>query len=132
MNATELQGWLLSEGIRDELRLVTQATVVPELGSLRPHEDYGSQAINLSWERLLLAGSVLARSEDRPALEAALRIATAALNLATSAEIRDAGSVLLEKLSNYRAVELAFNRGLVRPGLDARLGVSARIEGLAR
>jgi Lhr-like helicase len=75
---------------------------------------------------------VLARSTERRALEAALRIATAALSLDTENKVRDAGSVLLEKLSNYRAVELALSRGLLKPGLDARLGVSARIEGLTR
>lgn len=132
MNAAELQAWLLSDGIRDELALVTRATVRSELGNVQAYDDDIEQLQKIAWGKLILAGSVLARSSERPALDAALRIATAALTLGTRKEIRDAGSVLLEKLSNYRAVELALARGLLQPGLNARLGVSGRLEGLAR
>src|SRR5216684_3459807 len=132
MKAAELQDWLLSDGIREDLALLSRATALSELENVQPNENYAEQIQSIEWERLLLAGSVLARSTERRALEAALRIATAALSLDTENKVRDAGSVLLEKLSNYRAVELALSRRLLKPGLDARLGVSARIEGLTR
>jgi superfamily II DNA/RNA helicase len=132
MNAVELQEWLLSEGIRDDLALVTRATVISELGNISPNEDFAEPLSDLDWERLLLAGSILARSDQRAHIEAALRIATATLSLETRGVIRDAGTVLLQKLSNYRAVELALNRNLLEPGLESRLGVSARLEALSR
>src|SRR5262245_3717545 len=106
MDAAELQQWLLSDAVRDDLSLLTQATVVSELGNVVVDEDFAEAVKELDWERLLLAGSILAKSHQRAPLEAALRIATAALNLDTSSEVRDAGTVLLQKLSNYRAIEL--------------------------
>jgi hypothetical protein len=132
MNEAELQRWLLSEGIRDELALITRATVVSELGNISPNKDFGEELSGLDWERLILAGSVLARSNERALVEAALRIATAALNLKTGGDVRDAGALLLQKLSNYRAVDLALKRNLLEAGLESRLGMSARIEALSR
>jgi superfamily II DNA/RNA helicase len=132
MTADALHEWLLSDGIKEQLALVTRATAALELGTLQPAEELSDQLDALDWERLLLAGSMLARSNKRPPIEAALRIATAAVNLQTPSKIRDAGGVLLQKLSNYRAVDLAIKRGLVRPDLDSRLGVAARVEAFTR
>lgn len=132
MSATELQDWLLSKGISEELALITKANVIPELGKLRDIKDDSKQIKEIDWPRLILAGSVLARSDRRPPVEAALRIATAAIGLNTPQQIKDAGAVLLQKLSNYRAAKLAEERKLVEPGLESRLGVSARIEASAR
>ena len=47
-------------------------------------------------------------------------------------KVRDAGAVLLSKLSNFRAVALAVGRGLVADGLDQRLGISLRLESQRR
>lgn len=132
MSPTELQDWLLDNGISEELELITRASVVPELGSITNSNDDASNLEALDWPRLLLAGSVLARSDRRRPIEAALRIATAAISLDTSEQIKDAGAVLLQKLSNYRAADLAEQRELVKPGLESRLGVLARLEASAR
>ncbi|WAP67695.1 DEAD/DEAH box helicase [Jiella pelagia] len=80
----------------------------------------------------MLAASLLARSKQRNHKEASLRIATAALTLNTSDSIRDAGAILLAKLSNHRSVELAQQRAQIAPDLEGRLGVSMRIEAQRR
>lgn len=127
MSLVELQSWLLEEGIRDDLDAVTRLTVRAELDNLAP-DPSAPPASTIDWPRLLLAGSILARSEQRVDQEAALRIATAAICLTDDQTFRDAGAVLLGKLSNFRAIALANNRDLLAPGLDERLGVALRLE----
>lgn len=127
MSLVELQSWLFEEGIRDELNVLTRRTVMAELDNVKGDPDTVSDA-NTDWNRMLLAGSILARSELRTHLEAALRIATGAVTLSNSTSIRDAGAVLLGKLSNFRAMALADQRNLVASNLDARLGMALRIE----
>lgn len=124
MSLAELQSWLKEEGIRDDLDLVTRLTVREEIANLVAEEE----GVRVEWPRLLLAGSILARSEKRGDKEAALRIATAALTLKNSQSVKDAGALLMEKLSNFRSVFLATERELVAPDLDERLGVSSRLE----
>ncbi|MGY4400532.1 DEAD/DEAH box helicase [Bradyrhizobium sp. USDA 3315] len=132
MNESELHDWLLSEGIRDDLALVTLATVTSEFGSISLRESVAKQLHELDWERLILAGSLLAKSHHRDRVEAALRIATAALSIGDRRNVRDAGAILLQKLSNYRAIQLASKRNLLQPDLESRLGITARIEAFAR
>ncbi|MHC2394416.1 hypothetical protein ACVMFA_008389 [Bradyrhizobium liaoningense] len=132
MKPAELHQWLLSDGIREDLELVTRATVVSELIGSPPDHDDLARIKELDWERLLLAGSLLAQATERTPIEAALRITTAALSLPTPTRIHDAGVILLQKLSNYRAADLAIQRHLLEPGLAGRLGASARLEAFTR
>ncbi len=74
----------------------------------------------------------MARSDRRTHQEAALRIATGAVCLSSSQLIKDAGAVLLGKLSNIRAIALTNQRGLLAPDLDGRLGTALRIEAQRR
>ncbi|KAF0813674.1 putative helicase HelY [Andreprevotia sp. IGB-42] len=129
MSLNDLQSWLLNEGIQDELDILTRRTVIAELDNLEPDTN---PAIETDWSRLLLAGSILVRSELRTHQEAALRIATGAISLSPSKSIRDAGAVLLGKLSNFRAIDLANHRQLIAPNLDTRLGMTLRIESQRR
>ncbi|MFU1506298.1 DEAD/DEAH box helicase [Aeromonas veronii] len=76
--------------------------------------------------------SILARSEQRVDQEAALRIATAAVCLAEDWALKDAGAVLMGKLSNFRAITLAMDRKLVAADLNGRLGVALRLEAQRR
>lgn len=131
MSLNELQSWLLQDGIREELAAITLLTVRGEIDNLAPEPDMPSGR-TMDWPRLLLAGSVLARTEERVGQEAALRIATAALSLSEERPVRDAGAVLLGKLSNFRAVGLAASRDLIDGGLDGRLGVALRLEAQRR
>lgn len=127
MSLADLQSWLLDEGIRDDLDAITRLTVRTELDNLAPDPSAPSAAA-IDWPRLLLAGSILARSDQRVDQEAALRIATAAICLTDDLTLKDAGAVLLGKLSNFRAIALANDRELLTPGLDGRLGVALRLE----
>jgi superfamily II DNA/RNA helicase len=87
---------------------------------------------SFDWPRLLLAGSVLSRSDQRTFQDAALRIATAAITLSDSEAVKDSGAVLLSKLSNFRAVALATERGLLTADIEGRLGMALRIEAQRR
>ncbi|WBS02027.1 DEAD/DEAH box helicase [Pseudoduganella sp. SL102] len=130
MSLVTLQSWLLQEGIRGDLDLITRLVVREELDNLLSEETVATDKVD--WPNLLLAGSILARSEDRIYQEAALRISTAAIVLSTHQKYKDAGAVLLSKLSNFRAITLASNRGLIEPDIEGRLGIAQRIEAQRR
>lgn len=131
MGIAELQSWLLQEGVRSDLDAITRLMVRSELDNLAPDPSaQPSEAID--WPRLLLAGSILARSDQRVDQEAALRIATAAVSLTDDQELNDAGAVLMGKLSNFRAVTLATDRRMVVADLEGRLGVALRLEAQRR
>lgn len=131
MSLADLQLWLLQEGIREDIDLITRLTVRDELDNLVP-DSAVPPSVNIDWPRLLLAGSILARSEERASQESALRIGTAAIVLSKSTAYKDAGAVLLSKLSNFRAIKLAIDRGLLEPDLEGRLGIALRIEAQRR
>lgn len=128
MSLADLQSWLRDEGIRDDLDAITWMTVRTELDNLLPE----TNEVVIDWPRLVLAGSILARSAERHDQETALRIATAALSLSKDQAIRDAGAVLLGKLSNFRAVTLAHQRDMLAEDLEGRLGVALRLEAQRR
>jgi|7_EtaG_2_1085326.scaffolds.fasta_scaffold02009_2 superfamily II DNA/RNA helicase len=131
MSLAELQSWLLSEGIRSDLEAITRLTVRNELDNLTPDRSVESKEPT-DWHRLLLAGSILARSDQRSDQEAALRVATAAISLTDSPALKDAGAVLMSKLSNFRAMTLAVDRHLVAADLEGRLGIASRLEAQRR
>jgi superfamily II DNA/RNA helicase len=131
MSLADLQSWLLKEGVREDLDAITRLTVRSELDNLAPDASAPHAGVN-DWTRLLLAGSILARSDERIDQEAALRIGTAAISLTDRQAFKDAGAVLLGKLSNFRAIALATSRGLLSPDLDGRLGVALRLEAQRR
>src|SRR3990167_44813 len=129
MSLENLQKWLVEEGIRKDLDVITRMTVRSELDNFEVELPATSDESKLiDWHRLLLAGSILARSKLRSDQEAALRIATAAISLTSENTLKDAGAVLLGKLSNFRAVLLATDRNLVDADLDSRLGIGLRLE----
>ncbi|WP_336978381.1 DEAD/DEAH box helicase [Brevundimonas nasdae] len=129
MTLPELQAWLLQEGVRDQLDVLTRTIVRTEIDNLA---EEATEATDLDWSHLLLAGSILARSDTRVYQEAALRIATAAVSLSSDEVVRDAGAVLMDKLVNFRAVDLAQARGRIDDDLESRLGSSLRLEAQRR
>ncbi len=131
MSLEDLQSWLLAEGVRDDLNKIVRLTVRSELDNLAEEVDEITVE-GIDWQRLVFAGSILARSEARADQEAALRIAVAAISLTDDKVVRDAGAVLLGKLSNFRAVSLAVDRNLVGRNLDERLGIALRLESQRR
>lgn len=132
MSSAEFCNWLASEEIATEVNSLIQLTVASEIDNLTVDFSCESSQAPFDWNRLLLAGSMLARSKVRMHQEVALRIATAAISLNNGLAIGDAGAVLLEILSNHRAAALAEERDFVRPNRDMRLGVSMRLEAFRR
>jgi len=132
MNKAEFLDWLTDDALTEELAKLIQITVASEVDNLTPAIVCENPAREFDWGRLLLAASMLVKSTTRKHKEAALRIATAAVSLKTSPETKDYGAVILEKLSNIRAAQLAESRGLVDPERNARLGLAMRLEALRR
>ncbi|RIV85960.1 DEAD/DEAH box helicase [Aurantiacibacter zhengii] len=131
MKSEELFDWLVDEALSKEIEAITQITVALEIDNITEVDREDGER-TCDWNRLLLAASILAKSQTRKHQEAALRIATAAISLSTEIEVRDAGAVLLEKLSNHRAAKLAEDRELVKANRNERLGFSMRLEALRR
>ena len=130
MSLSELQDWLLEDEIQHDLAVLTRLLTRLELDNLL--DDDPTVIVEVDWPRLLLAGSIFARSDKRPHQETALRIATGAVTLATETRIADAGAILFSKLRNSRAVKLATDRKLLKPDLDGRLEKGVRLEALRR
>ena len=129
MNLDELATWLMDEGVKGDVETLTRLTVRTELDHLAPET---VEAGPIDWHRLLFAGSILARSASRQHQEAALRIATGAVTMADTQPVKDAGAVLLDKLTNFRAVALANDRKLLEADLEGRLGFGLRMEAQRR
>ena len=89
-------------------------------------------SLEIDWQRLLLAGSIFAKSPKRGHQEIALRIATSAVSLSDSVKVKDAGGVLFDKLSNHRALELAERKHLTPANPNSRLGTFMRMEASRR
>jgi superfamily II DNA/RNA helicase len=132
MTVAELQSWLLEKNLRGEIDELTRQTVRAELDNLADVSSDDQVKKTPDWPRLLFAGSILARSSERWHQDAALRIATAAITLSSSNAARDTAAVLLGKLSNFRAITLAFDRELLTADLEGRLGMALRIEAQRR
>lgn len=126
MSVGDLNSWLMNEGIREDVSTLVRIMVRSELDNLV--SDIPSESVSFDWPRLLLAGSFLARSEFRAHQETALRIATGAVTLGDSASVNDAGAVLLDMLSNSRAIQLAHAKEYLASGLEKRLGMTLRME----
>jgi hypothetical protein len=130
MRLEDLQKWLLDEGIGLELAQLARLSAVAEFPSLQPAEDLAE--LKPDWPRLLLAAGFLARSDERVAQEAALRVASAGLVLPASPIVRDASAVILQQLANRRSVDLAERRGILCHNVEGRLGIAARIAAARR
>lgn len=128
MTEDELIEWLLAEGVANDLALLSRINALQELENVQPVGAVVEALRAVDWNRLLFAGSILARSEARAPREAALLIATSSITLTQRGPTRDAAALLFEQLSNRLAVGLAQRRGEVGVDLDARLGVGARLE----
>lgn len=129
MSLEELATWLMDEGVKDDVETLTRLIVRTELDNLAPEP---TEATPIDWNRVLFAGSILARSAYRQHQEAALRIATGAVTMADIQPAKDAGAVLLDKLTNFRAVALANDRKLLKSDLEGRLGFGLRMEAQRR
>lgn len=126
MTGSELQEWLFETSLQNELQQLGLVTALLELDNVT--KDPSLENIKFDWPRLLFAASILARSDKRAHKEASLRIATGAMLLPTSEQVRDAAAILFHKLSNHRSAALAEQRGRLLPGLESRLGIALRIE----
>jgi superfamily II DNA/RNA helicase len=128
VNAEELIDWLLAEGVATDLATLIRINALQDLDNVEPAKPLEQALAGIDWHRLLFAGSVLARSDERRPREAALLIATTAMTCAKRGPLRDAAALLFEQLSNRLAVTLAQRKDELGYDLDGRLGVGARLE----
>ncbi len=125
MTASVLREWLISDaGLGADIAALRRWSARFSLGADTILLEDGQEEYVPSWQRLLLASSILAESDERSEQEVALMIAQAALVYGETPLIKDAGAVILTQLSNRRTVGLAVSREIIKPDLRARLGVS--------
>lgn len=128
MALAELQKWLLSEKtFRWEYREILKRAVISQFPQIKPDEPL--YPYKPDWHRLLFCASVLAQSEDPYAQDVALRISQTALTDEASTAIqRDAAAVVLDELTNRRAIKLAVDRNFLAPAVEQRLGFSKQLD----
>ncbi|NHK27924.1 DEAD/DEAH box helicase [Parvularcula flava] len=121
MGLEVIQEWLVGpDGIKEELDRLRLWSAALSFGpdTIR-HDNLTSEH---DWKRLLFAASILAQSEDREAQEYALMVAEAAICFSEDRIFQDAGGLILTRLSNHRAVQLAQEREFLKPNLESRTG----------
>jgi hypothetical protein len=116
-----IQNWLIGpDGIEKGLNDLRLWSAALSFGPDTIQHDALSDSHD--WRRLLFAASILAESTDREAQEYALMVAEAAVCFAEHQIFQDAGSLILTRLSNHRAVQLAQERDFLKPQLENRIG----------
>ena len=132
MSRVSLQEWLLADRsfalAHDALEAEAVRSQFPGLQSFRSDLDPSPD-----WPYLLFCASILAPSVIPVAEERALRIAQSALtDESCMAAERDAALIILDTLSNRRAIELAEERDKAREGITGRLGAAQAIDWVRR
>lgn len=122
MGLESIQKWLLSDdGIRPSLDRLRRWSAILSFGEgVIVGENLEEQH---DWQKLLFAASILSESKDRDAQEYALMVAESAVCFSNDRVIREAGSLILTRMSNHRAVQLAVDKQLLEPGLENRVGM---------
>src|SRR5580704_476534 len=122
MTLEELQEWILSTGgLQAELSALSRLSAARSIGIQRLAR--GLEAYEPDWQRLLLAASILTKSNSQQNTDAALMVAHAGILLSKTSDTVDASATLLTQLANGRAIRLAEEREVLRPGVDERLGM---------
>jgi superfamily II RNA helicase len=131
MSLESIQSWLMtSEGLRsslDKLR-VWSATLSFGDGVIKTE----NTADTHDWNKLLLAASILSESRERETQEYALMVAESAVCFSSQGIFQDAGSLILTRLSNHRAVQLAEDRELLQPDVEHRVGMMEQLLSIRR
>ena len=130
MSLINLRRWLLGqESFEKRMDEVIRDGVLDEFPAIIPQPVVSGH----DWPKLLLWGSILARSEIADEQRVALRIADTCLKLkSTSEEERAAAAVILDTMANKRSVALAENRELIPRGFEEALPIPLRADFLKR
>lgn len=128
MPLRDVQEWLLADpGFRSDLAQLQELAVARQFHGLVAEEHV--YPYRPDWRRLLFAASLLAQGGSAHAQEVALRIAqTSFEDPDCSSMHRDAAAVILDELSNRRAISLAVDRNLLTRGVEERLGAVGLID----
>lgn len=128
MGLRETQAWLLAQpGFRSDVDRLQELAVARQFPSLVPVEHL--YPYKPDWGRLLFAASLLAQGGSAHAQEVALRIAQTSLEDPVCSPMhRDGAAVILDELSNRRAISLATDRRLLVPNIEGRLGVAGLVD----
>src|SRR5690348_6879253 len=104
MTSAELEQLVLdSPRFAAELRELTRQAILSELPTVSPARDPDE----IDWNIALLGASALTDSQSRSVQDCVLRIAQYCLRRSESVERRTAAVVLLERLGNRPAIDLA-------------------------
>ncbi len=122
MTLATLQKWLISqEGLQQKLTDLRAWSAAKSFGLETLSET--PELSETDWPEFLLAASIFAASEEKNFKELALMIAHSAVCFATEEKFRDAGGLILSRLQNLRAIDLAEERKLISSSLETRVGM---------
>lgn len=128
MQFKELQNWILSDdGLGSEIKTLSRLSAAKSIGITGLALEDDLKTFVPDWGRLTFAASILAKSDEPKSVDVALQIAHSGLICADSLNVRDACAMLLNQLSNQRAITLAESRGLIPHGVTSRVGVSEQL-----
>ncbi len=121
------------DSFQRQLKALIKLSVSHALGDSLRSEELGLFADRFEWNKLLLFASVLSHSENPDHQDAALRIAQ---NCLTSTDTKDnqkrGAAVILHKLTNVQALDLAISRDHVSKDVFAELPLPFRLEQIKR
>jgi hypothetical protein len=126
MEIKDLQEWILSkEGLRNEIIQLNRFRVASDFDNIEM--DMAIASYNPDWKRLILAASILAKSDNCEYVTVALSIALAGVQFGNSVAVSEACACVLSQLSNQRAIDLGKSKGLIRNDFEKIQGVIAQI-----
>lgn len=126
MSLSDLQNWLDTEnGIKSQLDKLRIWSASLSFGS--NVLEINEPEVSHDWQKLLFAASIFSESQERQFQEHALMIAQSAVCFSEDPLIRDAGSLVLSRLSNHRTIALVESKQLIKPEIGQRVGVSEQL-----
>lgn len=129
MPLSEIQSFLLANaGFRERFRAMVLRSVSQQLDALAVDESI-AELPPTDWQYMLFCASLLTHSKDESGLDAALRIAQTCISSPETTRLhRDSAAMILDALTNRRAIELAQSRDMLQPNLPGRLPMMALLD----
>jgi superfamily II DNA/RNA helicase len=119
----------LLKSFQRQYRAVLELSVTKTIPSLNWLNQKSDLLSIIDWNNILGIASVLAYSDEIQHLDAALRIAQAALEEQNLNEVqKNAAAVILISLTNKPAIKLAINRGYIKKDYTKSLPVGLKID----
>ncbi|MCE5228544.1 DEAD/DEAH box helicase [bacterium] len=126
MGLVKIQEWILNNtDFRQRLSFLTAKSVMSQFPNLTKNV----YEIEHDWKYLLFCASILCQSNKESQQDAALRIAQACMIDENTSKIqKETAAIILQRLANYPAINLAVHRCYLETNLERRLPLGLACE----